>query len=163
MLVLPEEMRKELSEPLGPVVKEVPGWLAGKPVISVGDVCTITLYQSGIIPHLALVDGKTERSPHSGAERLRFDAVLHVRNPQGSITDEMMHAIKKSMKNRENTLIIVEGEEDLASLVCISEAADGFYVAYGIPGRGMCLVEVNEETRKRAEEVLSRMKKVTEA
>ena len=163
MLVLPDEMREELSEPCDVVYTDAPPHIRGKDVICVGDVCTITLYQSGIIPHLAVVDGRTRRSPHSGVEELRFDRTMNVRNPQATITDELWGSIIRALEGSEHTMIMVDGEEDLAALVCLSEAEDGAFVVYGLPGKGMCIVEVDENARKKARDVLSRMKKATEA
>ncbi len=163
MLVLPDEMREELAQPCSPIYTDVPPHIRGKRVITVGDVCTITLYQSGIIPHLAVVDGRTRRSSHSGVEELRFDRMMKVRNPQATITDELWDSIVEALKRQESTMIMVEGEEDLAAIVCLSEAEDGDLVVYGIPEKGMCIMEVGEEARKKARDVLSRMKKATEA
>ncbi len=163
MLLLPDEMREELARPCAEIYTDAPPHIRGKRLISVGDVCTITLYQSGIIPHLAVVDGRTRRSPHSGAEELRFDRTIRVRNPQAAISDELWNSIVEALKRQENTMIMVEGEEDLAAIVCLSEAEKGDFVVYGIPGKGMCVIEVDEEARKKARDVLSRMKKVTEA
>ena len=163
MLRLPEDMREELARPCENIYTAVPGHIRGKKVFSVGDVCTITLYQSGIIPQLAVVDGKTRRSSHSGAEELRFDRTIKVRNPQACISDELWNSIREALKGSEKTIIMVDGEEDLAALVCLSEAADGDFVVYGIPEKGMCIIEVDENARKKAKNVLSRMKKETEA
>ena len=117
MLLLPDDMREELAGPCSPVYTDVPPHIRGKKVISVGDVCTITLYQSGIIPHLAVVDGRTRRSPHSGVEELRFDRTMNVRNPQATITDELWESIVSALGSSVHTMIMVEGEEDLAALV----------------------------------------------
>ena len=163
MLILPDEMREELARPCPTIYTDAPPYIRGKRVISVGDVCTITLYQSGIIPHLAVIDGRTRRSSHSGAEGLRFDVSIKVKNPQATITDELWDSIEKALKRQESTMIMVDGEEDLAALVCLSEADDGDIVVYGIPEKGMCIIDVSEETRKKARDVLSRMKKATEA
>jgi uncharacterized protein (UPF0218 family) len=156
---LPEHMRKTLSEPLGPVIStEESEFLIGENVITVGDVCTITLYRRGIMPHLAILDGKTKRSSHLDTEKMESYRIVEVRNPQGTISAELWSAIEKAMKSTERTLIMVQGEEDLAALPCISLAPDGAYVVYGIPNKGMCVVKVNENTRKKAKEALSMMR-----
>ncbi len=161
--VLPDNMRKELAEPLGPIIdnSEIDS-LRGKYIISVGDVCSITLYQRGIMPHLAVVDGKTKRSSSLDASRLTADRTVTVRNPEGTITADLWNAVKEALECEKSTLLKVDGEEDLASLACISLAPEGTYVVYGIPDKGMCVVKVSEKTRKKANDALSRMKK-TEA
>ncbi len=161
--ILPDEMRKELAEPLGPIIEDFEiDSLHGEYIISVGDVCSITLYQRGIMPHLAVVDGKTKRSSHLDLDDISAEKTVTVRNPEATITAELWNAVKNAMESEERTLIKVDGEEDLASLVCISLAPDGAYVVYGIPDEGMCVVKVDEKTRKKANDALSRMKK-TEA
>ncbi len=152
-------MRKRLSEPLGPVIStEESDFLSGEFVISVGDVCSITLYHRGIMPHLAVLDGRTKRSSHT--ETVTFDgySVIRVRNPQGTISSEMWSAVEKAMESAEKTLIIVEGEEDLAALPCILMAPEGAYVVYGIPDEGMCVVKVDENARNKVKEALSMMR-----
>jgi len=156
--VLPKNMREELSKPLGPVIStEETDFLRGKSVVTVGDVCSITLYQRGIMPHLAIVDGKTKRSPDVEQD-MDAEEEVSVRNPKATITKELWNAIEKALKSEKSTLIRVEGEEDLAALACISLAPEGTYVLYGIPDRGMCAVKVDEKTRKTANKALSRMK-----
>lgn len=160
---LPENMRAELSRPLGPVIKSGDvDFLAGKDVISVGDVCSITLYQRGIIPHLAIVDGKTRRSPHV-AQEISAEETIFARNPEATITEELWSAVKKALSSEKRALIKVDGEEDLAALVCISLAPEGTYVVYGIPDKGICVIKVDRKTREIANNALSRMKSKTEA
>ena len=161
--ILPDEMREELAEPLGAIITDPEmSSLKGKFIISVGDVCSITLYRRGIMPHLAVVDGKTKRSSRLDLDCIAAEKTVTVRNPEGTITAELWNAVKNAMKSDERTLIKVYGEEDLASLACISLAPEGAYVVYGIPDKGMCVVKVTEKTRKKANGALSRMKK-TEA
>ncbi len=161
--VLPENMRNELSEPFGPVITgdDVES-LREKDIVSVGDVCSITLYQRGIMPHLAIVDGKTKRSPHV-EQQMSAEETIFVRNPESTITKELWNAIENALSSNKKTLIRVEGEEDLAALACISLAPEGTYVVYGIPDKGMCAVKVDKQTKKIANDALSRMKSKTEA
>ena len=159
LYILPDEIRGELSRPLGPVIStEESDFLSDEFVISVGDVCSITLYHRGIMPHLAVLDGRTRRSSHTEAETFQGYSVVRVRNPQGTISSEMWSAVEKAMESAENTLIMVEGEEDLAALPCILMAPEGAYVVYGIPDEGMCVVKVDENARKKVKEALSMMR-----
>ncbi len=155
---MPDEMRKELSEPLGPVLTDDISLLKGNTVISVGDVCTITLYRRGIMPQLAVLDGKTRRSSILDWKELKYERKVQVKNPQSTISRSLWDAIESSLKSREKTLIIVDGEEDLASLPCILMAPEGSYVVYGIPDKGMCAVKVDEHARRKVKDALSRMK-----
>ena len=53
--------------------------------------------------------------------------------------------------------IVVEGEEDLASLVCVSLAPDGTNVIYGIPFKGLMLLTVDAQIRECVNEILKKM------
>ena len=55
------------------------------------------------------------------------------------------------------TRIVVEGEEDLATLAAISLANLGAKVIYGMPDKGMVVVDVNQRSKKRANSFLERM------
>jgi hypothetical protein len=82
---------------------------------------------------------------------------IEVENPPGSISNQMWKAIESSFSNENNTRITVKGEEDLATLVVISMAPKGAKVIYGMPDRGMVVVDVNQQSKKRANNFLKRM------
>ena len=69
----------------------------------------------------------------------------------------MWNAIKDALGNENNTKIIVDGEEDLATLAVISLSKIGAKVIYGMPDRGMVVVDVNQQAKKRANDFLNRM------
>ena len=60
---LPDSLRGELKEPLGPVYTDAGDLLddASGPIVAVGDIVTYHLLSAGYFPRVALVDGKTER------------------------------------------------------------------------------------------------------
>jgi hypothetical protein len=55
--------------------------------------------------------------------------------------------------------IEIDGEEDLASLVCIVTAPMGSLVIYGVPGKGMTVVTVDSRTKAWSQKALDRMKR----
>ncbi|MDI3484694.1 MAG: GTP-dependent dephospho-CoA kinase, partial [Methanobacteriaceae archaeon] len=60
MLILPRKLRKKLKEPFGRLYaspKEAP-IPEGAFIISVGDVTTHRLLQTGLKPHLAIIDNR---------------------------------------------------------------------------------------------------------
>ena len=69
--------------------------------------------------------------------------------------DNIFKSLKKKYEN--NTKIIVDGEEDLATLAVISLSKIGAKVIYGMPDRGMVVVDVDQQAKKRANDFLNRM------
>ena len=78
-------------------------------------------------------------------------------NEAGTISNELWNAIKVAMKDNRNTKIVVKGEEDLAALPVISMAKIGAKVIYGMPDKGMVVVDVNQQAKERANKLLERM------
>lgn len=159
---LPPEMREDLKEPLGEIYTETDALrsAAGEPMIAVGDIVTYHLLESGIRPHVAIVDGKTKRTqvdPEVSNAIESFDGGLDVANPQSTITDDLLDAIATALNRSDPTLITVDGEEDLAALPAVLAAPDGGSVVYGQPGEGMVLVSVDAESRRRCRDLLERM------
>jgi hypothetical protein len=150
VLRLPEELRSEFKDPLGPVFTDAEALLsrAGDPLIAVGDVVTYHLRDAGRVPDVAVVDGYTERE--RAAEEIRA-AVLSgddaVENPAATLSAALLAALREGIEDGEPTTIVVEGEEDLATMPAVLAAPDGAAVVYGQPGEGMVLVTVDAETR----------------
>ncbi len=160
MLILPEKLRHELKKPFGdlyPSIEEAP---VNKEafIISVGDVTTYNLLKAGIKPNLAIIDKRVQRKDSS--YDIKYDAkILKCRNPPGTLTDELCskieEAIKSAIKDRENFLIIVDGEEDLAVIPSILSAPPHAIIFYGQPHKGLVLVEAKKAFKK-VEELIKR-------
>ncbi len=160
---LPAGMRKELKEPLGEVYTDADALLAdaGEPIVAVGDIVTYHLLEADRRPAVAIVDGKTkrervEREVLNAPER--FDERIDVANPQSTITDDLLEALVSALDSPGSTVIVVDGEEDLASIPAVLATAEGGSVVYGQPDEGMVLVPVTEGTRTRCRELLEAMK-----
>ncbi|MFH0816721.1 MAG: DUF359 domain-containing protein [Methanobacteriota archaeon] len=159
-LRLPTRMRGEMREEAGRILQtnELAGALAGaKAVVSVGDVCTSTIVGLGILPKIAIVDGRTKRgawSPPAGIGAIREE---RVKNPAETITRGLWVAIEESYAREGGTVIVVDGEEDLASLACIFLAPEGTTVIYGVPNRGVMVIPVEAAIRARVGAVLAEM------
>jgi uncharacterized protein (UPF0218 family) len=162
-LELPDDMREELGKPIG---KLVSAWslrkhIEGSPrVICVGDVVTITLLQMKLEPDVAVFDYKTQRSEdYKAKERISkmSGRLVRVENPPAKITRALWKAVREAVNAKERIKIEVTGEEDLAALVAIATAPDGAHVIYGLPKRGLMVVEVNGETKGLAAAAIKRM------
>jgi uncharacterized protein (UPF0218 family) len=157
MLTLPEEHRKLFKEPFGTLhtsIAEVLSVLTCTKVYAVGDVVTHNLQKHGIVPEVAVVDGYTMRSPCKRLPDLSGPCI-RVKNPPGTITDELLHALDDAVSQAPTT-IIVDGEEDLAAIPMVIAAPLGSVVLYGQPGEGVVLRTVTPEAKETAHEYLSR-------
>ena len=168
MLSLPIDLREELKDPIGPLFEEPQELLAGAgdPLIAVGDVVTFHLRRAGRDPDVSVVDGLTERD--AVAEEIAAvlesdDPRIHVENPAGQLTADLLEALVEAIGREKPIVIWVDGEEDLATLPAIVAAPLGASVVYGQPGVGMVHVSVDAETRAFARDFLTRMDGDSEA
>jgi uncharacterized protein (UPF0218 family) len=156
MLILPEEHRRLFQEPFGVLyqsIDEIIPLIAGKDVYTVGDVVTHNLRKKGITPAIAVVDGYTMRSPCNRMPAVHGECIS-VKNPAGTLTNELIHALERAVRNPPAT-IIVDGEEDLAVIPLVLTAHDGAIVLYGQPHKGVVLRTVDSGARKTAQRFLA--------
>lgn len=162
VLTLPDELRAAFKDPLGPVYTDADRLSAelGKPVISVGDVVTRHLTRAGTRPDLAVIDWVTEREtlPEADQPDLKgYDERIEVKNPAAALTENLLDALWIGIEQDGKTVIVVDGEEDLATLPALVMAPDGASVVYGQPGEGMVHVRVDSEASEQARDLLSQM------
>jgi len=162
-LVLPSELRRELKSPLGKLIigspeetmkgleklvsKEKPAM-----IISVGDVISENMAKHGILTHLAIVDNRVMRQPRKPVV-LKVNQTIHVKNLPGTITDEAWLAVKKALKQKRPVKIVVDGEEDLLTLVALLHAPLNALVVYGQPYEGIVAVKVTQRKRQKARRI----------
>src|SRR5512136_2892202 len=109
MYRLPDDLKNTLKGYIGNLVNE-PELLQllkkEKNIVSVGDKVTYTLLKHGITPILYIIDYKLERKSYSLEMKTfiqKFRAThLQRKNPPGTITDELWHAIKTVFNNPKN-------------------------------------------------------------
>jgi len=162
-LRLPERMRGELVMPFGKLMDDktmLERAKRCKQLVAVGDVVSLRMLENGVVPKTMVYDLSTRRESMSSLSSALADVRgndVMVRNPAGRIMPEMVKAIEASFASKEITKLRVEGEEDLAALVCAAVAPDGTCVAYGLPGKGVVFVNVDEEVRQKAKTLIGRM------
>jgi uncharacterized protein (UPF0218 family) len=162
VLTLQYELRSELKEPMGPIYTDTDALLAdaGDPIVAVGDVVTYHLLEADRRPDVALVDGKTKREAVAEAVWAAIDGFDHrieVVNPQGTLSAELLTELRAALERHASTVLVVEGEEDLAALPVLVAAPDGASLVYGQPDEGMVLAAVTSEAREGALSLLERM------
>ena len=165
-LVLTDELRRSLKDPLGrllpgsgpEIYEEVSKTISlRKPprVIFVGDAVSKNALTRGIRRDVMIIDNKEKR-----AQTKPFDAhatrIFRVRNDPGTIGSEAWAAVKEAVESGD-AIMIVDGEEDLLTLVAIAVAPLGSFVMYGQPGEGLVMVEVDRSAKERACSFVERM------
>jgi uncharacterized protein (UPF0218 family) len=163
---LQQQLRSELKDPLGPIYTGADELLADSspPLIAVGDIVTYHLTQVGRTPDVALVDGRTKRSAvddhiQEAIDGDRFDREVRVTNPPGTLSAGLLSALREAIDaaDETSTVIVVDGEEDLAALPAVVAAPTGASVVYGQPDEGMVLVDCGGEAVDRMFSLLAQM------
>jgi uncharacterized protein (UPF0218 family) len=131
-------------------------------IVSVGDAVSLNLYENQMNPQLSITDNKRMRKKVKPKVFAGMN-VVHVKNPQGTITEEAITAIREALESDEPIHIIVDGEEDLLALIAVFYAPEKSLVVYGQPYEGIVVVEVTSEKKTEAMEILKAMKTVRKA
>jgi len=161
------ELRIKLKEPFGNLIQGAPSETMGKmkervekekppKIISVGDVVSRNLRKYKINPQLTIIDNISLRERTNPQEVV--EKTVYVNNPQGTITIEAIFAVKQALERKEPTHIVVEGEEDLLTLVAVLYAPENAFVVYGQPYSGIVIVKVTSKKKAQAQELLNAMK-----
>jgi len=162
------ELRIKLKEPFGTLIqgsfnetmekmKELIEKEKPPKIISVGDVVSRNLHEHGVHPQLTIIDNKSLRN-QAAPERGTTEKTVRVTNPQGTITKEALIAIKKAIEENEHTHIVVDGEEDLLTLMAVLNAPENAVVVYGQPYTGIVVVKVTTQKKAQAGKFLKAMK-----
>ena len=151
MFKIDENSIDEFKKPLGelyidfedaiPMIKEA------NFLISVGDQTTKNLVDYDLIPDLGIIDNRIQRKDHD-YDIIRTENILNADNPAGTITENLWETIEEAisltLEDRENRIIVVKGEEDLAVLPCLLIAPEDAVILYGQPNEGLVFVNVFE-------------------
>ncbi len=134
---------------------------AARKVAAVGDMTAFYLLESGMQPDLIIVDHKTKRTqtPEHIKQSLMQDRykTVEVVNPPATLTRDLLDAINNSLSGNERTKIVVDGEEDLATLPVILYAPLGSVVVYGQPNEGSVIVNVTPEKKAQIKNLMDKM------
>lgn len=166
-LSLIPRLRQELKNPLGTLLRGTPKQtmkqlteliLKEKPkfIISVGDMVSRSMLKHGIQPQIIIVDNKIMREK-SEPIKMTASKRVSIKNPAGTLTPETWRVINRALKQKQPVQVLVEGEEDLLTLVAISEAPEGSLVVYGQPHEGVVAVKADKKTKERVQQVVETM------
>ena len=152
-----------MGSAIGPIVSSQElADAVGRPakLVAVGDLCSLSALTQGLLPDVIVVDFKTRRGEEEEI-RQYFEGLnwrsIEVYNPAGVLTRSMWEGIAEAYKSEERVMVVVQGEEDLATMPCIALAPLGSVVLYGMPGKGVVVVRVDEEAKRKVKSVLLQM------
>jgi uncharacterized protein (UPF0218 family) len=125
-------------------------------ITAVGDVVSMETWSAKVQVHLRVIDHRSLRKPVSpinfGVQR-----TYRVINPAGVITMDAWHTIRKALRESSESVILVDGEEDLLTLPCIVESPDNAFVIYGQPSQGMVVVTTSPTLKKEMSSLLDHL------
>ncbi|MEM4490975.1 MAG: GTP-dependent dephospho-CoA kinase family protein [Sulfolobales archaeon] len=131
--------------------------------VVIGDFACLKLLESGYVPRVCVIDGVTRRTQAQSIAPKYFSKVIRGSNPRSHVCQGAVEKILEAMreaKQKESTLILIDGEEDLLALPAIAEAPLGWCVIYGLPECGVELVVVDQDTAKSAKKILDLFEEV---
>ena len=122
-----------------------------------GDVVSREALKAGLPIDVRVVDNRSMRKAIQSAA---FPArtTYRVRNPAGVITVEAWEAIRKAIDSK-NSIVLVEGEEDLLTLPAVAESPTNAFVVYGQPSEGLVVVIATPAKKAEMQKWLSKMPK----
>ncbi|MDA4125838.1 MAG: DUF359 domain-containing protein [Thaumarchaeota archaeon] len=164
MFRLPEGMRLKLARPLGRVFRgeEVNSPEFGKlvsestMVVTVGDRVTDTIGALGRTPEVQVVDG-VERRKRREPPKVPYSRLVKVENPAGTLTREAIDGMRKAFGGSKPVRVLVEGEEDLMTILAVAMAPASAVVFYGQPGEGVVVIRADGIAKSRNREILGKM------
>ena len=167
-LLLTDSQREGLKQPLGRLVAGTPAECnralrqvktseKSQILILVGDTISRNAIQSGITPDVIVVDNREMRG-----EAAEFDygkqRVYRAINEPATINLLAWQAVAEAIEKGDG-MVLVDGEEDLLTLVAILVAPIGATVAYGQPETGIVIVQISAAKKNEIQAFVNEMKK----
>lgn len=167
ILRLTPVLRQKLKAPLGLLIRGTPDDTMKKlkelvdrekpsKIVSVGDVVSENMSKHDISPHLMILDNKVMREAITPI-LVKADQTLHLENPAGTLTDQAWTTVQESLRQAERTKIVVDGEEDLLTLVAVLCAPEKSLVVYGQPKEGIVVMKVTSQTKETVRRIVEAM------
>lgn len=162
-LLLPKDTREKLKQPLGLLIKDFKSWVASQnlldtsSMVAIGDVVTKSFNALSLKPKISVVDFHVSRKKQFyNLGELGFlgeEKIIRVDNPAGCFTPLLFKAIFRIFhpsSSKERIALVVTGEEDLLVLPFLLLCPLGFAIFYGQPEKGVVKVDVSEENKQKA-------------
>lgn len=161
---LPKNLRQEFKKPLGKLFADL-GHLSylsdlrDRKLISVGDAVTYFLLKIGITPDVSIVDLQIARKPvYKNVAQLGFRKIKilkTVKNPAGTLSFAGLKTLSSLIRSEARpAVLLVDGEEDLFTLLALFLAPLSSLIVYGQPDQGIVAIKVTEEKKRLAKHYL---------
>ena len=132
------------------------------PIIGVGDVTVRALQNIDCKVSIGIIDEKTKRVKWDGYREIDqslYDNIIQCTNPPGILTKSLFDSCEKAINNwvekDQTTLILVDGEEDLAPLFLHIIAPIKSAIIYGQPNKGVVLRITELDSKIRCQKILN--------
>jgi uncharacterized protein (UPF0218 family) len=159
MIRISDKARQELKKPLGRLVtdsSELAQIVNDHKIVSVGDICTLTLLDLGIMPHLAVYDYRYMRRDLEQEKIAKLEGIYPspktFLNPAGELSEEILQEAANLLA--EGGAILIKGEDDLTALAFISAASADYLILYGQPDEGIVVVRPDRETKEKIRKII---------
>jgi uncharacterized protein (UPF0218 family) len=170
---LTPELRVRLKKPIGTLIrgsfaetmrlfKEMAEKEEPAIVISVGDTVSKNLVANHVLPQLSIVDNKVMRRKIQSIP-LAAEKTIHIKNSPGTITEEAVEAVQDALRSSCRSKIVVEGEEDLLTLIAVLYSPENSFIVYGQPYEGIIVVKATKEKKAEVALILKAMENVQKA
>lgn len=170
---LTPELRRKLKEPMGTLIrgsfietmkrfKDIVEKEKPLSIISVGDTVSKNLVKNHMLPQLSIVDNRVMRRNIQPIP-LAAEKTIYVKNPPGTITEEALKAIQEALRSNSRVKIVVDGEEDLLTLIAVLYAPENSFVVYGQPYEGVVVVKATRKKKAEVAGILKAMENVRKA
>ena len=170
--LLTPTLRRKLKSPLGLLIqgsftetmkrlKELIDEEKPSRLISVGDVVSNNIMKNGIQPEVLIVDNKVMRKKIEPIQ-VKANQTLFLKNLPGTLTNEAWTIVRSALQKKGVTRVLVDGEEDLLTLVAVLCAPENSLVVYGQPHEGIVAVRVTEQKKEYVCEIVEAMEQADE-
>lgn len=161
---LPDNLRKELSEPFGVLIEGFDLYLekenlSERFIVSIGDITTQKFLEHKIIPQISIVDlivNRVKKFDKVSDLGFKNEKIVEVNNPAGSVTGSLLLEIKKVFGLDSKIVIKINGEEDLAVIPVVLASPLSCEIYYGQPGKGVVKIVVTEKIKKEIKDLISK-------
>ena len=155
----------DLKRPFGEVLQNLMPEdlkIIRKRIFAVGDESAKQIKSLGISPNVSFIDFKVARKiKFSRISDLGFsniESIVKLKNPPGRLTPDLFKVAYQLTHGgeKQESIVLIDGEDDLAVLPVTLAAPLGSLVFYGQPDEGIVKVLTDENHKAKAREIVAR-------
>ncbi len=139
------------------MLKEVVAREKPSRLVLVGDTVARNAFQTGMKPDVIVID-RVEKRGKAAEIGYTAENVFRAKNAAGTITSQAWQILEEAVRQGDS-IVDVEGEEDLLTLVAVLSSPERSLVVYGQPDEGIVLVRVSADKKKQISKIIEQMDK----